>query len=273
MMMRTITLIAFATASLHAATVLTTEHADISVNFNASLMGSATNPWRLTVRNEDARIEYGGRREATQDEIQAYLDALETSKVEVPNDARYSFLGPAGTEVFILPQTQESDMLYLGTSSENKTSQSGWQGFAVQSNLLVRGFATGVFQNNRVNLRLESFSGPGDFYLYSTNSFGDPTVFYNTANGLSLLDNRQMSPGNHTHFNWAFTESGEYTIGLRASATTAGGTFTQSDLTEFTFRVIPEPSSTVLLALSVVALARRPFHSRNNQQTKTTHNT
>lgn len=259
-----ILLLLFAFARVLPAAVLDVQHADISVNFNASLMGSATNPWRLTVRDEDGRIEYGGRRVATPDQIQVVLDALEASKVEVPDDSRYAFLGPAGREVYILPQTQETGMLFLGTSSENKTAQAGWQGVGVQSNLLVRGFASGVFQSNRVNLRLETFSGPGAFFLYSTNSFGDPAVFYDTANGLSLDDNRQMSPANHSHFNWAFTEPGEYTLGLRASATTAGGTFTQSDVTEFTFNVIPEPSSVALLVLSGLALLRRRrFRPRN----------
>jgi surface-anchored protein len=272
MMLRTIALVFLSSTTLHAAAVLTTEHADIAVNFSASLFGSATNPWRLTVRNEDARIEYGGRREATADEIQVVLDAVEASRVEVPNDMRYSFLGPQGREVYILPQTQEPDMLYLGTSSENKTTQLDWQGVGVASNLLVRGTASGTFQNNRVNLRLASFSGPGDFFLYSTNTFGDPTLFYNTANGLSLADNRQMSPGNHTHFNWAFTEPGEYTLGLIASGTLLNGTYSESDLTEFHFNVVPEPSASALALLGTGLLARRkrltPSQNKPTQKTK-----
>lgn len=262
-------LVIASTASLHAA-VLDVQHADLSVNFNASLLGSATtNPWRLTVRDEDARIEYGGRRVPSGDEIQVVLDALEASKVEIPDDSRYSFLGPEGREVYILPQTQEPDMLFLGTSSENKTAQLNWQGVNVAPNLLVRGFAAGVFQSNRVNLRLATFAGPGDFFLYSTDSFGNPAVFYDTANGLSIADNRQMSPANHSHFNWAFTEAGEYTLGLVASATTTNGTFTESEVTEFKFNVIPEPSSAALLALSGLAVLRRRFRSRN----KTKHTT
>ncbi len=258
-------ILSVATISLRAA-VLDVQHADLSVNFNASLLGSATNPWRVTVRDEEARIEYGGRRTATPDQIQVVLDALESTKVAVPDDSRYTFLGPEGREVYILPQTQEPDMLFLGTSSENKTAQLNWQGVNVAPNLLVRGFATGTFSGNRVNLQLATFSGPGSFFLYSTTAFGDPTIYYNTANGLSLDDNRQMSPGNHSHFNWAFTEAGEYTIGLRASATTTGGTFTESEITEFKFNVIPEPSSAALLALSGLALLRRPFRSRNDKR-------
>ena len=264
MKLSTVIFLIVSAARVHA-TVLSVEHVDIAMNFNGSLLGSATNPWRLTARDEDARIEYGGRRVATPDQIQVMLDALEASKVEVPDDSRYAFLGPEGREVYILPQTQEPDMLFLGTSSENKTTQLGWQGVGVASNLLVRGFSTGTFSGNRVNLRLATFSGPGNFFLYSTNTFGDPTIIYNTANGLSLDDNRQQSPGNHSHFNWAFTEPGEYTIGLRASATTVNSVFTESDLTEFRFNVIPEPSSAALLALSGLALLRRPFRSRNNK--------
>ena len=267
MIIRLIALFAVTTTQLHALQELTTEHVDISVNFSASLLGSATNPWRITARDEDARHEYGGVRVSSDDETLAVLYAFENSKVEVPNDSRYTFLGPVGSELYILPQTLEPDMLYLGLSSENKTSQTGWVGHGVEAGLLVRGFTTGTFQSNRVNLRLATFSGPGNFFLYSTNAFGDPTIFYNTANGLALDDNRQLSPGNHSHFNWAFTEAGEYTFGLIASATTTtGGTFTESELTEFTFNVIPEPSSAAALALSGLALLRRPFRSRNDKK-------
>jgi surface-anchored protein len=263
MIRHVVSLLAVGATALHGSAVLDTQHADIAVNFNASLLGSATNPWRITVRDEDARIEYGGRRAATSDENQVVLDAVEASRTELPDDERYAFLGPEGAFSYILPQTQEPGMLFLGTSSENKTAQAGWQGFGVATNLLARGFPSGTFQNNRVNLRLATFAGPGEFFLYSTNAFGDPTIFYNTANGLSLDDSRLMSPANHTHFNWAFTEPGEYVLGFQASATLSNNTVTQSEITEIHFNVIPEPSSAALLMLAAATLLRRPFRSRN----------
>jgi surface-anchored protein len=195
------------------------------------------------------------------------LKVLEEARMEVPDDPRYTFLGAEGTPVWILPQTQDTSLLYAGISSENKSSQSGWTGFGVSSQFLVRGVPSGTFQNNGVTLSLVEFSGPGQFHLYSTNAFGDPAIVFNTADGLTLADSRLFSPAGHVHFNWAFSEPGEYEIGLRASGTLiSGGQYTESDITTFRFQVIPEPATglaailggTVLLCVRRRSAGRRP---------------
>jgi surface-anchored protein len=249
-------------ATGHAVVTLETEHVDLSVNFSGSLVGSGTNPWLLTVRDEDRRDEFAGLRAMFPDPDQVLLAVADAARVEVPDDPRYTaFLGPAGTPMWILPQTQDPSLLYAGMSTENKTSQSGWTGFGVSPDFLTRGVPSAVFKNNQITLSLDGFSGPGDFYLYSTSAFGDPTIVFNTSNGLDLSDSRLFSPGSHVHFNWAFSEPGEYEVSLRASGTlNAGNQFTESDVTTFRFLVVPEPAAAACAALGAVSLLllRRP---------------
>lgn len=246
------------------AIVLTTQHADLSISY--STLSGNTNPWLITMRDEDDEIDYAGVRQGFADPERVAVEVPENARAEIPNDSRYTFLGPAGTSAYFLPQTQDPDLLYLGISTENKSSQGGWTGVGVPSAFLVRGVASGLFSSNRVTLRLASFSGPGAFFMYSTNAFGDPTVAFNTADGLSAADSRFFTPANHVHFNWAFTAPGEYTIGLRASGTlTATSQFTESDLTTFRFIVIPEPSSALLLLGGALLSTRRRAAGKNQQ--------
>lgn len=242
--------------ALGAVVTLVDQHVDLSVNFSGSLVGSGTNPWRLTVRDEEARREFAGERAGFPDPERVLLEVVEAARVEVPDDPRYTdFLGPAGTSLWILPQGQETGVLYAGFSTENKASQTGWSGFGVTSPLLTRGVATGAFKNNQVTVSLVGFSGPGNFHLYSTDAFGNPTISFDTSNGLDFSDARIFTPGNHAHFNWAFSEPGEYALMLQASGTLeVGNELSESDVTTFRFVVIPEPGAAWMVLTGTSAL-------------------
>ena len=250
-------------ATAFATDTLVDPHADLAVNFKASLVGTATNPWRLTVRDEDRKHEYGGQRAGAGDALEVVLRAGLEAQFPVPDDPAYSFLGTPGAPIWVLPQTQESDILYLGTSTENKSAQS-WTAHNVLTSLLAVGIPAGSFVSNQITLRLESFTGPGNFFVWTTDSFGDPSPrVFDTSNGLSAADQRTFTPGNHVHFNWAFTAPGTYEIGLRASGTLTGGNqFTQSDLTTFRFEVIPEPGSAALAFAGLFFLSLRRTRSK-----------
>ena len=92
------------------------------------------------------------------------------------------------------------------------------------------------------------FSGSG--------SFSNPI---NTKNGLSSSDVLSVSSlGGHEHWNWAFSEAGEYTLDFQASGL-LGGTLFESAVETYTFNVIPEPSSSVVLlaGVAVITAGRR----------------
>jgi surface-anchored protein len=143
------------------------------------------------------------------------LHALPASKTTVPSTAAYAFLGTAGSDVWILPQQQNANVLWPGWSTED--------------------VAAGALVGNTVSLTLVSATGPGQVALYTTNTFGTPTVKFNTADGLP--DSFAVAYGTHAHGNWAFKAAGTYTLTFRATATAVGGAAKDSGLKTYTFVV------------------------------------
>jgi surface-anchored protein len=145
------------------------------------------------------------------------LNAVAASKTTVPASPAYSFLGPAGSDVWILPQTQRAGVLWPGWDTNDVPA--------------------GVLQNDRVTLRLLSASGPGSFAVYTVNSFGTPSVVLNTADGVpdSFLVNR----GAHAHANWAFRAAGTYTLVFEVAGTDTAGNPVGSGPVTYTFVVEP----------------------------------
>ena len=86
----------------------------------------------------------------------------------------------------------------------------------------------------------------------SAGSFSNPI---NTKNGVSSSDVLTVSSlGGHEHWNWAFSEAGEYTLNFQASGLLSGTLF-ESAVESYAFNVIPEPTSSVLLLAGMVVIA------------------
>ena len=58
----------------------------------------------------------------------------------------------------------------------------------------------------------------------------------------------------HIHYNWGFSAPGTYTFDLKASYTDADFGLLESATETYTFNVIPEPSSGVLVLAGMAAL-------------------
>ena len=193
------------TGTAHAAVTLSSGHADV---IDVDWTGSA-----LTLDIRDDTVSPGVDR----DPSTVTLNAVAASRTTVPSSASYAFLGTPGSPVWILPQSQASGVLWAGFNTE--------------------GVPSGALQGNAVTLKLVSVTGPADFSVYTTGSFGTPTVWFDSGNGLP--DSRSFAVNTHAHANWAFEAAGTYTAVFEVTATKAAGGAVTSGQKTYTFTVQP----------------------------------
>ncbi len=129
------------------------------------------------------------------------LKATDKAKITVPSGAGYAFLGKAGDTVWLLPQSQQSDIVWPGWNTQHESVVKGTRG--------------------NVTWRLKAVTGPGQFKLFRTGSFGAPEVLFDSAK--SLPQQLSIPPNTHAHGNWAFTKAGLYKLAVEMSATTTAG--------------------------------------------------
>ena len=100
----------------------------------------------------------------------------------------------------------------------------GWNTEALKSSQLRGG----------LTWTLERASGPGRVAVFTTGSFGDATVIFDSSR--SRPGSRTIALGVHAHANWSFSRAGTYKLRFRSSATTRGGK-ALSDTATLTVRV------------------------------------
>jgi surface-anchored protein len=208
-----------ALGSLHAVTLETGE-VDVGV-------GYADGAWDLHAHDETTDIEY--------EPGEVTLLAGPASQTTVPIDLQYSFLGSPGAPTWILPQVEDPELLYLGLATEE--------------------IALGVFEGDVVTFSLTGITGPGHFALYSEGGFGDVTLFFNSADGITSSDSMTLPVGSHQHLNWAFSAPGSYSVEFTASGILqADGMPTTSGPVAYSFEVVPEPGTVGLLVIAGLAM-------------------
>ena len=154
---------------------------------------------------EDDHGEEGHDEEGHDEGVYATSEVLlrvdSRSATVVPNDPAFGFLGHPGELFYQLPQHEEEGLLYLGIASDEVEA--------------------GVFAGDEVKFNLKSVEGPGEVYLYSTDTFGKPTVMFNSVDGISESDTFVMKAGAHSHQSMAFSEAGVYRVGFDFSGNLA----------------------------------------------------
>ena len=125
-----------------------------------------------------------------------------SSIIPMPNDAAYNFIGEKpGTKLYVIPQTQNPDVPWLGWNTQ--------EGGVL--NELDRG----------AKLSLEGVSGPGKLHVYLENGNNNPQQLWDSTKGYP--QNSWIETNAHTHVNWVFSKPGIYHVKLTFSGKLKNG--------------------------------------------------
>jgi surface-anchored protein len=160
-------------------------------------MGPVLDGGKLTIRLKDDSTTPPTWRELAD----VTLKVTDKALIDVPAGAGYAFLGRAGDKVHLLPQAQQSGIVWPGWNTQHESVVKGTKG--------------------NVTWRLKQVNGPGQFKLFLTGSFGTPEVIFDSAR--SLPQQLAIAPNTHAHGNWAFTKAGIYQLTVDMTATTTAG--------------------------------------------------
>jgi surface-anchored protein len=184
-----------------------TGHADIGVNFEDG-------DWDLHIHDHEPDTEY------EPDEAMIYVgrDAMQTRSGDSAN-ATYDFLGaPVGSTLFVLPEVENTNLLFLGIGGEE--------------------LADGLLDGDIATLRLASVSGPGQFSMWQAGlTATTPKLLMATSDGIDASDAFDVGAGSHAHANFAFTKQGLYEVTFVASGVDADGNATDSGQVTYYFYV------------------------------------
>ncbi|MCC3763111.1 choice-of-anchor M domain-containing protein [Glycomyces sp. TRM65418] len=167
---------------------------------------------RVSDDTGDTRVE--------RDPEEVLFQVLPEAETAIPEGGILSFLGEPGDPMWLLPFTQDHDLLWPGWSTE--------------------ALKAGQFQGDRIQMSLVSVEGPGHLALWSLSNFGSPSVLFNSRDGLP--DAVDVNVNAHVHAAWAFTAEGEYTLTWKVSGTLADGTAVTSGNVEYRWHVGELPS-------------------------------
>jgi putative ABC transporter-associated repeat protein len=182
--------VANGTVNQAGATVLNNGHVDIASLVNGSTLSTRV---KDTTKSSDP---------TWRDPAKTVLQLLPGSRTSVPAGSQWSFLGAAGASFYQVTQTAQPGLLWPGWSTES---------------IALDATKTGV------DWTLTDISGPGEFALYETGSFGQPTVLFSTRNGITSADSFTIPKLTHAHGSWAFSAQGNYCLAFDRSTTLATG--------------------------------------------------
>ena len=139
-----VALLALTTHQAEAMIQYSSGHIDIGVAFEEG-------EWDLHIHDEEMDVEY--------EPTELYFHGSEANssdfKLAAPGSGSFSFLGDSGDDIYIFPQVEDPELPFLGIAAEENEPSDFIGGFS---------------------LNMVSLSGPGDFFMYQTDGFGDPTV-------------------------------------------------------------------------------------------------
>lgn len=176
---------------------ITSGHLDLGPKF------APDGSWRVMI-HEDADGDGGDGTSVWRDADETVVMVPDSARMPVPDDDAYGFLDvPPGTEVHVLPQTQDTALPWLGWNTQDPEVLERLDRGATFS-------VTGV-------------RGPGDVAVFlQSGSFGEPEVLWDTTR--RTPQSTWVDVNTHTHANWVFTQPGVYLLEITVQASLVDGT-------------------------------------------------
>ncbi|SJN47101.1 hypothetical protein FM104_15705 [Microbacterium esteraromaticum] len=159
------------------------------VDFGPTL---STGEWIVQIHDDTARPSYWRHLD------DVVLKVADAAILPIPDAEAYRFLGQEpGTEVWVVPQTQNPDVV--------------WAGWNTQEPNVIESLNLGT------TLSVLGMEGPGDVVVYlQSGNFGDPQPLWSSLE--PFPQQSWIEVNQHTHANWVFSEPGIYLVELQFDA-------------------------------------------------------
>ncbi len=153
--------------------------------------------WSVALRDDS------GAHPVWRDPDRTVLRVSDAALMAAPTGSDYAFMGAqAGEQYYVVPQTQNPDVVWLGWNTQDPGVVSA----------IDRG----------ATMRIGSVSGPGRTWMFlQDGTFGRPRLLVDGQSGQA--QDVWVDASTHVHANWVFTAPGVYTAALTFSARTTDG--------------------------------------------------
>lgn len=149
-------------------------------------------------------------------------DAARHDSATLPESYGWLASASSGGAFWLIPQTQEPDVLWAGMSTEPLAD------------------SPHADRSAAVTMTLDGLDGPGDVLMWTQDASGVVARVLGSADGWPR--SHAMTVPQHEHMNWAFTSPGRYVLSMSANATIDGQV--QTARRDYVFAVGPaSPSS------------------------------
>ena len=153
--------------------------------------------WSVALRDDS------GAHPVWRDPDRTVLRVSDAALMAAPTGSDYAFMGAqAGEQYYVVPQTQNPDVVWLGWNTQDPGVVSA----------IDRG----------ATMRIGSVAGPGRTWMFlQDGTFGKPRLLVDGQSGQA--QDVWVDASTHVHANWVFTAPGVYTAALTFSARTTDG--------------------------------------------------
>ena len=187
--------------------VLTRAHVDLVVEYAPG----TSNELLLNFHDDDTGLHHSP--------THVVILARSHSETVIPNGLEQ--LGVPGSPFWILPSSQNPELVHLGVSAEE--------------------LPQGIFQESP-RIRLLNVQAQGDFFVWQFDDSGGLAMRINSKDGITSEDFLQPVVGSHLHCNWGFSASGYFEVTFQVEGRLAGATTNLLSLpTTVVFAVEPLP--------------------------------